>query len=843
MLILSGCCGLTACKPETEPKTVSRLKILHGEHQAALPKQTFPQKIRLQLTGHVRGGFPGLRRQERGIPGIKVKIRPAPSSDLTAEPAEAETDETGQLQFKVRAGQRIGDNYLEVIPEGSEAKSRIIRLSVGAQFSGGGQEGPSGRVLAEPVSVQLQNADGTPAAGVPVYFSMTEKDRRTGAQALTPVAVTDEKGIARSHVRLGSRTGEYQVAVEVADPASGFFLRPNRIRMLAMNPAAVLTGVIGGLVFFVFGMKLMSGGLQSAAGERMKKLLRFFSRNALTAMLAGTFVTAVIQSSSATTVMVIGFINAGLLTLRQSLGIIFGANIGTTVTAQIISFNLSGIALPAVTAGFLLTLFKDRTVKGWGETIMGFGLLFFGMNMMSSELKELSAFPTFTALFRTFDCTPAAGRNMPFGMILGAMFIGMTGTVLIQSSSAAMGIVLALAGSGLINFYTAVPLLVGTNIGTTVTAWLAALNANRVAKQAAMAHFLFNLIGAALMLILFYVPYGQARIPIFLYWINAITPGNAFAAVPQDIERHIAMAHTVFNLMTAAAIFPFIKGFAKICEKLLPARDKTARETVILEPRLLNAPAIALDQSVSAIRNMVGTAWDMIDRAVNRHFLPVNTDPEAFKALEETEQRVDRMQTEITSYLVQITRRPLTSPQSNLIPLLMHCVNDAERIADHAESILKLTRRLDDAEIDLSDIAKHDLGSLWIRLRSQAGNVLLALSGRNRASVQQALQDEQEINQLTWQYEENYSGGGTGEAFGHLRNEKISELARENEQEINQLARQYEKTHMARRNSGQCEIAASVIFIEMLAELERIGDHLANIAMRAPEIQKHYTAL
>ena len=847
---------LVSCQPERKPDEVTTVKILQGADQAALPGTAFPKDVRLEFTGTAPRGFLGLKREEHGVPGVKVKLIPSAGSDLKVEPAETETDSFGRISVRITAGRRIGDNYLRVIPDGSESKSRMLRFSVGAKFSGGGQEGLVGQVLRDPVSVQLQMPDGSPAAGVPVYFSIVNDRGDNKAKVLMPETLTDEHGVAKSHVQLGKKTGEYQIAVEISDPQKGIFLRQNRIKVLGIDIFAVLMGVIGGLAFFVYGMKLMSDGLQRVAGENMKRLLQFFSKNGLVAILAGTFVTAVIQSSSATTVMVIGFINAGLLSLQQAIGIIFGANIGTTVTAQIISFNLSGIALPAVAVGFLIMLAKNRVIKGWGETLLGFGLLFFGMTMMSTELKELGAFPTFVGFFKSFDCAPVLpGELMPFGAVLGAMLIGIIGTCLVQSSSAAMGIVLALAGSGLINFYTAVPLLIGTNIGTTITAWLAALTANRVAKQAALAHFLFNLIGAVLMLILLYIPYGPARTPVFLYFINAITPGNAFAAIPQNIERHIAMAHTLFNVITVAAIFPVMGIFARLCELLLPVRDDAARSTIVLEPRLLATPSIALEQSISAIRGMVKLSWDMIDRAVNRHFLPVNTDPDEYRELEDTEQQIDTMQTDITNYLVQITRRRLTQPQSNLIPLLMHCVNDAERIADHTENILKLTKRLAKADIVLSDIARHDLDRIWELLRSQAHNVELALAGKNQESAALALENERKLNKLAKKYEKNYSRKEDYEAFGHLggstkaadeqqsRNEKISELALENEHEINLLTKKYEESHIERRNTGKCAVDASVIFIELLWELERIGDHLANIAVRAPEIQKHYVAL
>ncbi|MBO7146447.1 MAG: Na/Pi symporter [Lentisphaeria bacterium] len=848
-LLLTGVFLLTAlpaCSRKDSNKEVKQIKVMTGADQAALPGETFQQPLRVEVLGSAGKGIFGGEKEEAALENIKLRFVPLPGSDLSVEPAEIHTDAAGRVSVIVKAGKKVGDNYLRIIPVGYETKASELRMMVGAKLTGAGQEGLVGRVLHDPIAVELRKADGSPAVGVPVYF--TSLDHKNKAKILTPNVTTDHHGIAKTHVQLGKKTGEYQIAVEIADPKQEFFMRFNKLSVMGIDIAAVLIGVIGGLAFFVYGMKLMSDGLQRVAGENMKKLLQFFSKNGLVAIFAGAFVTAVIQSSSATTVMVIGFINAGLLSLQQAIGIIFGANIGTTITAQIISFNLSGMALPAVAIGFVVMLSKNRIIKGWGETLLGFGLLFFGMTMMSSELKSLGTFPSFIEFFKTFDCAPVKiGGTMPILAVLGTMLIGIIGTTLVQSSSAAMGIVLALSAGGLINFYTAVPLLIGTNIGTTITAWLAALTANRVAKQAAMAHFLFNMIGALIMLILFYVPYGPERIPVFLYFINAITPGNAFAAIPQNVERHIAMAHTLFNIITVAAIFPCIGIFTRFCEILIPAKNEAERETTILEPRLLATPSIALEQSISAIRNMVSISWDMIDKAVNHHFLPVNTDPDAVRELEETEEKIDNMQTEITNYLVQITRRQLTQPQSNLIPLLMHCTNDAERIADHTDNILKLTKRLEKADIVLSDIARQDLDKIWELLRSQAENVALALAGNNQESVDLALEDERKINKLAKKYEKNYSRKEDYEAFGRLghpeHQEQLSAHAQQQEEQINILTKQYEESHIERRNTGKCAVDASVIFIEMLWELERIGDHLANIAMRAPEIQKHYIAL
>ena len=248
----------------------------------------------------------------------------------------------------------------------------------------------------------------------------------------------------------------------------------------------------------------------------MKAIIQLFARNRFVGLLAGAGVTAVIQSSSATTVMVIGFINAGLLNLAQSIGIIFGTNIGTTITAQIVAFDISALALPAIIVGLLLFFIPYRNCRGIGETVLGFGFLFLGMVMMSDELTRIADFRIVTDLFARFDCTPVDGV-MPFGAVLGALLIGLVVTMIIQSSSASTGIVIALGAGGLINLYTALPLVLGANIGTTVTAQLAAIPANRVAKQAALAHTLFNVIGTVIMLVFFYVPWGSSGIPVFFH--------------------------------------------------------------------------------------------------------------------------------------------------------------------------------------------------------------------------------------------------------------------------------------------------------------------------------------
>ncbi len=795
---------LTACseRGSAENKLVDKINILQGNEQCALPGEKFKKTLRFELLGKQKSGLLGGKGERPPIAKVKVLFVPLDGSDLKLSADSAFSDAGGSVSVEVSAGRKVGDQYLRAI---AQDKSVLVRFVTGISISGTDQECATGQLMHEPLVVKIVNADGKAVQGVPVYFKISSApgSKKTKAKLQKTYVVTNQDGVAETNLKLGGKTGEYNINVEVADVKNNYHIRGINVRELGLSFWSVIISVLGGLAIFIFGMRQMSDGLQKVAGEKMKQILHFFTSNRFVAVLAGTFITAVIQSSSATTVMVIGFVNAGLLNLFQSIGIIFGANIGTTVTAQIISFKLSGMALPAITIGLLIMFFKHRLAKGWGETILGFGLLFFGMSIMSHELKMLGVFPSFINFFQSFDCTSVNGA-MPIGAILGAIGIGTLMTVVIQSSSASMGIVLALAGGGLINFYTAVPLLIGTNIGTTVTAVLASLAANKHAKQAAFAHCLFNFSGAVGMMILFYVPWGPDKIPVFMYFINFITSGDVFAAVPQNIVRHIAMAHTFFNVFNVLLLLPFIGIIARICAFFVPVTDEKAVRIQPLEPHLLNTPSIALEQAVQSIRYMVKEAWAMVDRAITEHFVKIKVDDDEFEKLAVREDEIDKLQEDITEYLVQITRRELSDEQAELVPLLMHCTNDAERIADHTANILTLTRRLAKSRQKLSGQGQEEINTLWEILKKQAHNVVKALHGTDSNIVSHALRDEKKINKLV-------DG--------------------------------YEKNHVKRLQDGKCSAAIGIIFIEMLAEMEKIGDHLCNIAERAPKIQSQYVSL
>ncbi|MBR2358735.1 MAG: Na/Pi cotransporter family protein [Lentisphaeria bacterium] len=801
------CVLLAGCGQNIDQTKVNKLKIFSGSNQYALPGENFAGNLVVTAETPGQKGFFGSTSVRPAV-NAKLKIKLPENSSLTVEPMEAATDLGGAARFRVKAGKQVGDHYFTIVPESDPTKAITAHYTIGAQISGGEQELGVNTIAPKPISVKLVRQDGTPAADVPVYFNVVSSPVAGSAGAtVTPEnSHTDNKGEVKAMVKTGKVSGEYVLGVEIAAPNENYFMRQIHVRVLALDVWKVVINVLGALALFIFGMKLMSDGLMKIAGDRMKKILQFFSRNGIVAVCAGAAVTAVVQSSSATTVMVIGFINAGLLNLTQAIGIIFGANIGTTVTAQIISFNLGVLAMPAIAVGMVGLFASKRSIRGWGESAVGFGLIFYGIGLMSSELKVLSVLPSFQNFFRLFDCAPdTLGGFMPLLPILGALLVSTIFTMLIQSSAAALGIVLALSGGGLINFYTAMPLLLGTNIGTTITAFFASLAANRHAKQAALAHFLFNTIGAVLLIASFYITTGNSHIPVYMALINAMTPGDVFAEVPQNIERHIAMAHTIFNIINTIILLPFIKVLALLCEKLIPVHTSDEDRPQLLEPHLLATPTVALEQVVMAIRNMVSDSWRMIDQAVNEHFLKLKIDQDAFEELAEEEEKIDLMQADVTEYLVKIMRRRnLTDHQSELIPLLMHCTNDAERIADHTANIVVLAERLSKSDKKLSHASVKAIEKVWNILNHQASSVMVALGSTDEHEVKAALKSERKINKLT---------------------------------------KEFEQENIDRLRKGSCTLVNSVIYIELLGELEKLGDHLSNIAERTPEIQKHYINL
>lgn len=540
--------------------------------------------------------------------------------------------------------------------------------------------------------------------------------------------------------------------------------------------------VLGGLAIFIFGMKMMSDGLHHVAGERMRSILKVFSANRFVAIASGAAVTCVVQSSSATTVMVVGFINAGLLNLAQGIGLMFGAHIGTTITAQLVAFKIAWIIMPAIILGLLMSFIPRQRIARWSETILGFGFLFLGMETMSTALKTLAKNDTFMRAFQLFECTPSSNGMLISFAVIGAVLVGAIATMIIQSSSACTGIIIALGASGLINVYTAVALVLGSNIGTTITAQLAALTANRVAKQAALANTLSMVFGVGLMYVSFFIPIKGE--PIFFALINKLG-GN--------LPRQIANAHTAFNVLNTLILLPVIPLLTKLCEKLIPVKDSKVKYQK-LEPHLLDSPPIALAQTTSSLRQMLKKAWKMIDCSLKIYIDNDEKNQSFVRQLEKREADIDSRQQDITEYLSQLMRRDLTQKEAEQIPMLLHCTNDVERIGDHTELIRGITEKLNSDHIRFSPEAEEEFKRLHKTLTDLANSTIELLEKNTESYHDKAKQIQERM---------------------------FSMLDRS------------ETEHLSRINNGECRPQVGILYLELIEEIRKISRHLENINDRA----------
>jgi phosphate:Na+ symporter len=531
-------------------------------------------------------------------------------------------------------------------------------------------------------------------------------------------------------------------------------------------------------------MKIMSEGLQKVAGDRMRKILAALTNNRFIGTFVGLAVTAIIQSSSATTVMVVGFVNAGLMSLTQSIGVVLGANIGTTVTAQLLAFKITQFALPAIGLGTGLKLFS--TSKRWsyiGEILLGFGILFFGLATMKEAFEPLKSSVEFQNFFLR------VGDNHLLAILLGALL-----TVIVQSSSATIGITLALATAGLLSFEASVALILGENIGTTITANLAAIGTNRAARRTALAHFLFNFIGVAYMVLLF---------PLFIHFIDRITPGDAdfvvnSQAVAQQmgvalgdkpfIARHIANTHTFFNIVNTLIFLPLVGWLARLTTVIIPGREEAAEfHLKYIDNRVLNTPPIAFGQARSETRRMAQLTLEMFDDTVSMFH---NLDEKRLGVLEKKEETVDRLQKEITDFLVALSQQSITRKMSEDVAWMMHMANDLERIGDHCENLWKLFLRQKDQKIVFSENAVLEL---------------LELTGKIREFFSFAI-DALEREDTSIGPKSTYLAGV-----------------------IHDLDEDLRVNHIGRLNTGECSVNQGLLFIDMLHHFAKIGDHIFNV--------------
>ena len=529
-----------------------------------------------------------------------------------------------------------------------------------------------------------------------------------------------------------------------------------------MNSFEIFTGIFGGLGLFLYGMKLMSDGLENIAGEKLKSILEKITSNKIMGVLVGTIVTAIIQSSSAITVMVVSFVNAGLMTLGQATGVILGSNIGTTITAQMVSLKLEVIAPIFIGIGaIVIVVTKNKRVKDLAYIALGFGVLFMGMGLMSSSLKPVSEL----AIFNKFILL--VGKNSILGVLIGILI-----TAILQSSSATTGILVALAVSGNLDMSVAFPIILGCNIGTCITAILAGLTANRIAKKAALLHLFFNIFGTIL-----FLPFSDKVVMIVQY----LTPDN--------VARQVANAHTIFNVVITIFILPISKYFVKLVNKILP--DDGRRQVcgaIYLDKKLLETPIVASTQVVKETIRMAEIARNNFQLAMQSFFYGKDED---IKNVYENENIINMLEKEITEYLIALSQHNLPEENAELVSEVYHTINDIERIGDHAENIVELAINKINNNIQLSDEALKEVEEIS---KATLESVDIAI----RCFKKRESNDEIIVNKI--------------------------------EERIDILEKSFRNNNIMRLNSRQCYANAGVMFFDLLSNLERIGDHANNIA-------------
>ena len=531
----------------------------------------------------------------------------------------------------------------------------------------------------------------------------------------------------------------------------------------------------GGIGLFLFGIKFMGDGLELAAGSKLKKLLEVLTSNRFLAVLVGFVVTAVIQSSSATTVMVIGFVNAGLMNLAQAVGVIMGANIGTTVTSVLIALDLTDIAPLAIFIGVILMIFfKKKMTTHIGQIICGFGLVFLGMSTMSSSMEPLRDFQPFQDFI--------INAKNPF---MGVM-IGLVMTAIIQSSSATIGILQALASQNLVPIEFAVYVLFGMNIGTCVTALISTAGTKVNSKRAAVIHLLFNIIGTGIfMLVSAYTPYIE--------WLKTLNDSTMV---------QISIAHIIFNVVSTVVLFPFANVLVKLSCRLVPGKEAADEEMHLkyLDERILNTPPFAIVQVGKEVKRMAEMAQKNFVAASNAL---IEMDVSNVEKIAEREKAINFLNHKITSYLIKINSLDLLENDSKYIGSLFHVVNDIERIGDHALNLSEAAQKSVEDKLTLSDKAKEELRDLFNTTQE-------LLTGAIDAFDKQTLTVD--------------------ESF------KLYEL----EEHIDDLSDLYQNTHIVRLNNTECSTEAGMLFVNTITDFERVGDHAINIAFSSRKGTKAY---
>ncbi len=538
-----------------------------------------------------------------------------------------------------------------------------------------------------------------------------------------------------------------------------------------MSVANILS-MAGGLGLFLFGIRTMGDGLENAAGAKLKRMLEVLTGNRFLAVLVGFVVTAIIQSSTATTVMVVGFVNAGMMSLAQAVGVIMGANIGTTVTSLLIALNFSSVAAASVLVGVILMLASKKTVvKNLGAIFTGFGLLFLGIDMMSDSMAPLRD----SAGFMNFIVTVSESPLRPlFGIILGIVM-----TAVLQSSSASVGVLQTLAMQGLVPLKFSVFVLFGQNIGTCLTALFSTVGAKKNSKRAAVIHLLFNLIGTGIFILI-------ALLTPYVEWIEKLSP---------DPMAQIAISHIVFNIVSTVVMFPFAKVLVKLSCLLVPGKDDSESEMhcKFIDDRLLNTPPFAVMQVSKEVARMAKLARDNFETSA--HALINRSDKDLDKVMG-NEEIINYLNHHITSYLVKLNALDITDSDSDYIARVFHAINDIERVGDHAINLAEAAQHNIGEGLKFSDPAREELNQL-------CGSVVTLLERSMAAFDNQSLSDNEA--------------------------KELSDL----EEHIDDLTLECQDSHIFRLNRKECNTEAGMLYLNTITDFERVGDHAINIAFLA----------
>lgn len=533
---------------------------------------------------------------------------------------------------------------------------------------------------------------------------------------------------------------------------------------------SILLSMAGGLGLFLFGMHTMSEAIEKAAGARLRSILEFFTTNRFTGMLVGVVFTAIIQSSSACTVMVVSFVNSGLMNLYQAAGVIFGANIGTTVTSQLVSFNLSEYAPIFLLVGALCVMFgKNQKLVKIAEVILGFGVLFTGLSSMSSAMSGLRDVPAVVDMLKSLESP------------MLAILVGTVLTGIIQSSSVTVSIVLLMCNQGLLELPICLFIILGCNIGACASALLASLAGKKDAKRAAMIHFLFNVIGTVIVYIIFGL--GMSQVISLLHMISGNNPG-----------RCVANAHTIVKIFQVIILLPFSSGIVKLTYLIIPGEDKTVnyRENYQLKyigDKVVFNPATAVINVLKEVERMANLADENLNRAMNAL---ITLDHEDIEEVYEVEKNINFLNKSITDYLVTINQTTLPIEDLKSLGALFHVVNDIERIGDHAENVADAAKRREEMNVSFSKDATKELGEMLNMV-----NTIVQFS----------------ISTLH-----------------NISDEHVEDIIRL-EDAVDEKERELQQAHVDRLTRNECTPEAGMLYSDIVSGLERVADHATNIVL------------